>query len=166
MHPLKPWLHPLKSKMHPPPNRNCTPLTDFYQNYGSLPESPDFLRNQDFFRTFLLNNLLAVFSDPNADPNGSGQRKASDSTGEDIPHRLRRLELCVGGDVGVGVQREACGVMTQHRGHGFYIHAVLQRQRGEGVTQVMETHLRQPCPLQDAVQHVQHAVRGHGASGG
>ena len=38
MHPLKPWLHPLKSKMHPPPNRNCTPLTDFYQNYGSLPE--------------------------------------------------------------------------------------------------------------------------------
>ena len=35
------------------------------------PESPDFLRNQDFFRTFLLNNLLAVFSDPNADPNGS-----------------------------------------------------------------------------------------------
>ena len=33
------------------------------------PESPDFLRNQDFFRTFLLNNLLAVFSDPNADPN-------------------------------------------------------------------------------------------------
>ena len=91
------------------------------------------MRNQDFFRTFLLNNLLAVFSDPNADPNGSGQRKASDSTGEDIPHRLRRLELCVGGDVGVGVQREACGVMTQHRGHGFYIHAVLQRQRGEGV---------------------------------
>ena len=23
---------PLKSKMHPPPNRNCTPLTGFYQN--------------------------------------------------------------------------------------------------------------------------------------
>ena len=36
------------------------------------PESPDFLRNQDFFRTFALNNLLAVFSDPIADPNGSG----------------------------------------------------------------------------------------------
>ena len=30
----------------------------------------------------------------------------------------------------------------------------------------MKTHLRQPCPLQDAVQHVQHAVRRHGASGG
>ena len=46
---------------------------------------------------------------------------------------MRRLELCVGGDVGVGVQREACGVMTEHRGHGFYIHAVLQRHGGEGV---------------------------------
>ena len=34
------------------------------------PESPDFLRDQDFFRTFAPNNLLAVFSDPNADPNG------------------------------------------------------------------------------------------------
>ena len=36
------------------------------------PESPDFLRNQDFFHIFVPNNLLAVFSDPNADPNGSG----------------------------------------------------------------------------------------------
>ncbi len=53
--------------------------------------------------------------------------------GEDAPHRLRRLELRVGGDVGIGVQREARGVMTEHRGHGFYIHAVLQRHRCEGV---------------------------------
>ena len=28
---------PPKIKNAPPPNRNCTPLTDFYQNYGSLP---------------------------------------------------------------------------------------------------------------------------------
>ena len=53
--------------------------------------------------------------------------------GEDAPHRLRRLELCVGGDVGVGVQREARGVMTKHRGYGFYIHAVLEGHGGEGV---------------------------------
>ena len=53
--------------------------------------------------------------------------------GEDAPHRLRRLELRVGGDVDIGVQREARGVMTEHRGHGFYIHAVLQRHRCEGV---------------------------------
>ena len=64
----------------------------------------------------------------------------------------------------VGVQREACRKMPQHTRYGFDVHAVLQCQRCEGVTQVMEPHLRQPCPLQDAVQHVQHAVRGHGAS--
>ena len=37
--------------------------------------------------------------------------------GEDAPHRLRRLELRVGGDVDIGVQREARGVMTEHGGH-------------------------------------------------
>ena len=46
---------------------------------------------------------------------------------------MRRLELRVGGDMGIGVQREARGVVTEHRGHGFYIHAVLQRHGGEGV---------------------------------
>ena len=35
-----------------------------------MTESPDFVRNQDFFCTFSLDNLLTVFSDPNADPNG------------------------------------------------------------------------------------------------
>ena len=40
--------------------------------------------------------------------------------------------------MGVSVQREACGVMTKHRGHGFYVHAVLQRHRCEGVAQVMK----------------------------
>ena len=53
--------------------------------------------------------------------------------GEDAPHRLRRLELGVSGDMGVGVQREARGVMTEYRGHGFYVHAVLQGHGGEGV---------------------------------
>ena len=40
--------------------------------------------------------------------------------------------------MGVGVQREARGVMTEHRGHGFYIHAVLQRHGGEGVAEVVK----------------------------
>ena len=57
----------------------------------------------------------------------------SDSTGEDIPHGLRRFQLRVGGDVGVGVQREACGVVTQHTADGFHVHAVLECQSGEGM---------------------------------
>ena len=35
-------------------------------------------------------------------------------TGEDVPHRLRRLELRVGGDMGVGVQCEARRVVAEH----------------------------------------------------
>ena len=43
------------------------------------------------------------------------------------------LELGVGGDVGVGVQRETRGVVAQHRGHRFHVHAVLERHGREGV---------------------------------
>ena len=58
--------------------------------------------------------------------------------GEDAPHGLGGFQLGVGGDVGVGVQRETRGVVAQHRGHRFYVHAILERHRREGVTQVME----------------------------
>ena len=102
---------------------------------------------------------MLLFPDPNADPNGSGQRKASDGTGEDIAHCLRRFHLRVGGNVGVGVQREACGVVTEHGGHRFYVHAVLERHRRESVAQVVKADAGQPRPFQHPLEHVQHAVR-------
>ena len=40
----------------------------------------------------------------------------------------------VGGDVGVGVQREPSRVVAQHGGHRFHVHAVLERHRREGVS--------------------------------
>ena len=46
---------------------------------------------------------------------------------------MRRFELGVGGDVGVGVQREARRVVTQHTADGLDVHAVLQSHRREGV---------------------------------
>ena len=51
------------------------------------------------------------------------------------------------------------GFLPLNTRYGLDVHSVLQSQRCEGVAQVMETHLRQPCPLQDSVQHMQHAVR-------
>ena len=78
--------------------------------------------------------------------------------GEDAPHGLRRLELCVGGNVGIGVQCEARGVMTEHTADGLDVHAVLQRHGGEGVTQVMEAYPWQSRPLQHSLQHMQDAV--------
>ena len=44
-----------------------------------------------------------------------------------------RLELGVGGDVGVGVQREPRRVVAQHTADGVDVHTVLEGQRGEGV---------------------------------
>ena len=39
----------------------------------------------------------------------------------------------VGGDVGVGVQRESRGVVTEHTADGFYVYAVLECHGREGV---------------------------------
>ena len=72
----------------------------------------------------------------------------------------------VGGDMSVGIQREACRVVAQHRGYGFHVHAVLERHRREGVTEIVESDAGQPSPFQHPLEHVQDAVRRHGASGG
>ena len=47
-----------------------------------------------------------------------------------------RLPLHPLGGVGVGVQGEACTVVAQSVGEGFHVHAVLQGQRGEGMSEV------------------------------
>ena len=39
----------------------------------------------------------------------------------------------VGGDVGVGVQRKARGVVTEHTADRFHVHAVLQGHGRKGV---------------------------------
>ena len=51
---------------------------------------------------------------------------------------MRRFELGVGGNVGVSVQCEACGVVSEHTADRFHVHAVLERHRCESVAQVME----------------------------
>ena len=50
LQPLSGELHPPKIKNAPPLNRSCTPLTGFYQNYGSLPKN---LVNTLFARLFI-----------------------------------------------------------------------------------------------------------------
>ena len=43
--------------------------------------------------------------------------------------------------MGVGVQGEACGEVTQHAGHRLDIHSVLEGDGGEGVAEVVESDL-------------------------
>ena len=72
---------------------------------------------------------------------------------------MRRLELRVGGDVGVGVQREPRRVVAQHTADGLDVHAVLQGHRREGVAQVMKAYPWQSRSFQHPLEHMQHAVR-------
>ena len=65
----------------------------------------------------------------------------------------------VGGDVGVSVQREARGVVAQHGGHRFHVHAVLQGHGREGVAEIVKADAGQPRPFQHPLEHVQYAVR-------
>ena len=72
---------------------------------------------------------------------------------------MRRFELGVGGDVGVGVQRKARGVVAEHGGHRFHVHAVLQGHGREGVAEVVKADAGQPRSFQHPLEHMQHAVR-------
>ena len=51
----------------------------------------------------------------------------------ELAHRISRLLLHPGGDMGVGAQCEACVVVPQHTGDRLDVHAVLESQRGEGM---------------------------------
>lgn len=53
---------PPKIKNAPPPNRNCTPLTGFYQNYGSFSNKVDSFDTEVFetINLFLFAKILAA----------------------------------------------------------------------------------------------------------
>ena len=68
--------------------------------------------------------------------------------------------------MGIGVQGEAGGEVTQHAGHRLNVHAVLERDGGEGVAEVVESDLRDASPFEDALEHIVDAVRGDGAAVG
>ena len=102
-----------------------------YQNHGN---SLNFRGFAFVFFTFSGGLILRYRSDPSRDPYGNLERLGLESTGEETPYGVRRLLLHGHGDVGVGVQSEPGGVVTQHCGEGFYIYSVLQRQHGKCVT--------------------------------
>ena len=49
--------------------------------------------------------------------------------------------LLLASGVGVGPQSEPSIEMAQHGGYSFYIHTVLQRCGGEGVTEIVESEV-------------------------
>ena len=61
---------------------------------------------------------------------------------QDISHGLSCFFLCRCCHMGIGVQGEACGKVTQHVGHGLDVHTILQGNGCEGVAEIVESDLR------------------------
>ena len=56
-----------------------------------------------------------------------------------------------GGDVGVGVEGETSGKVTQHAGHRLDVHAILQGDGRKGVAEVVESNLRDACSRKNSL---------------
>ena len=95
---------------------------------------------------------------------GAAAHRVVPSSCQNISNRLRRFLLCRSGDMGVGVQGEACGEVTQHTADGLDIHSVLQCDGCEGVAEVVKSDLRDASPFEDAPEHIVDAVRRDGAN--
>ena len=71
----------------------------------------------------------------------------------DLRHEIAHLFGCaflhLPCDVGVGSQCESRVEMTEHTRYGFHVHAILERQRCECVSQVVKSQVFQSCIFQD-----------------
>ena len=66
--------------------------------------------------------------------------------------------------MGVGAEGKACIVVSQRAGQRHDIHAVLEGQRGEGVSEVVKSDVLRAAGLQDLLMGVAEGVRvEHGA---
>ena len=61
--------------------------------------------------------------------------------------------------MGVGAEREARVIVAQRSGQRLDIHAVLEGQRGEGVSEVMKAYVLRADGLQDLLMGVPEGVR-------
>ena len=77
----------------------------------------------------------------------------------EITHLFGGTFLHLPRDMGVSAEREACVEVTEHTRYRFHIHAVLQCQGRECVSQVMKSQILQPCILQNLLVDVDHRVR-------
>ena len=94
-----------------------------------------------------------------ASPYGEAVACERGLSGEYFSNSLSSFLLCRGGDVGIGVQGEPSGEVTQHAGHGLDVHTILECDGSEGVAEVMEPDLWNASPFKDTLEHIVDAVR-------
>ena len=134
------------------------------------------------FFAYMARNSDAVFSrfllDPNADPKAemTGVERIASSAPlptiflwlhrltDDVSDGVSGVTLHIRRGVGVGAEREACIVVSQRTGQRLDVHAVLEGQRGEGVSEIMEAYMLRTDGFQYFFVGVTEGVRvKHGA---
>ena len=73
-------------------------------------------------------------------------------------HGFRRLILHLPGGVGIGAEGEARVVVAKHTGDGLDVHAVLQGQSGESVSEVVEANVLQSSVPEDLLMEFYYRV--------
>ena len=129
-----------------------------------------------------------VYAEPRIRPNTKAYYthtgKGPESTGQGqtgiflsgpvfLPHLLaddpadgvRRVLFHLRRGVGVGVQRESRRVVAQRAGQRFYVHAAFQRQRGEGVAEIVKPDVFRADGLQNFVMGSPEGIRVIRSSG-
>ena len=74
-------------------------------------------------------------------------------------HFLRGLLLHLPCDVGVGAESEARVVVPEHTADGFDVHAILQCQGRECMSQIMKAYVLQSCVFENFLVEVYHRIR-------
>ena len=73
-------------------------------------------------------------------------------------HRLCGFVLLLPRSVGVGAESESGIIVAEHTADGFDVHAILQCQRCEGMSEIMKSDVRQPSILQDLLVQIYDGV--------
>ena len=80
----------------------------------------------------------------------------------DLRHEITHLFGCaflhLPCDVGVGAECEARIIVAEHTADGFDVHAILQCQRCEGMSEIMKADMLQSRVLEDFLMKVYHRV--------
>ena len=77
----------------------------------------------------------------------------------EIAHLFGGAFLHLPCDVRVGAERKDCIEVTEHTRYGFHVHAILQCQRCECVSQVMKSQVFQSGVFQNFLVDVDHRIR-------
>ena len=130
-----------------------------------LLRNPQLFVTLNFWRFFKTHTLTHTGKEPESIGQGqtgfflSGPVFSAHLLADDPTDGVCGILLHLGRGVSVGVQGEPSRVVAQRAGQRFHVHPAFQRQRGEGVAQVMEPDVFRADGFQNFVMRSPESVR-------